>query len=251
MQSALLLLLTRPLPLVHTALASGLIMLVVAFYCTAYNALSGRAEPLAEGLAWALVNVLPWFWGLEAGKRLLAHGMAPAFTLACILPAALIFTLPLDALMAVPGLTSGADGGDLVRRLPYLPVLGLMLLAGVGLANRSASTGPATAGVAGPVDATLPLPPDRIDLVRAAGNYVELVGDGRPQLLRLTMKQAEEILTPHGFLRIHRSHIVKASRITAYLPGKLHDAVRLADGQELKVGESYRLALTRLPLPVA
>jgi two-component system, LytTR family, response regulator len=52
-----------------------------------------------------------------------------------------------------------------------------------------------------------------IDWIGAAGDYTELHVRGRSHLLRETMNSLEQNLNPAEFLRIHRSRIVRTSRI--------------------------------------
>lgn len=57
------------------------------------------------------------------------------------------------------------------------------------------------------------LRPDEIDWVSSAGNYVELHGSFGSQLARRTMADIEAALAPHGFVRVHRSHLVRRAAI--------------------------------------
>lgn len=57
------------------------------------------------------------------------------------------------------------------------------------------------------------LRPSEIDWVSSAGNYVELHGSFGSQLARRTMADLESELTPHGFVRVHRSHLVRRTAI--------------------------------------
>lgn len=57
------------------------------------------------------------------------------------------------------------------------------------------------------------LRPREIDWVSSAGNYVELHGSFGSQLARRTMADLETELTPHGFVRVHRSHLVRRAAI--------------------------------------
>jgi DNA-binding LytR/AlgR family response regulator len=50
----------------------------------------------------------------------------------------------------------------------------------------------------------------------ALGNYVQLVLEGRKVITRLTMSEAEVLLSARGFLRIHRSYIVAKNRILKF-----------------------------------
>lgn len=59
------------------------------------------------------------------------------------------------------------------------------------------------------------LQPTEIDWVSSAGNYVELHGSFGSQLARRTMADLEAELKPHGFVRIHRSRLVRRAAITS------------------------------------
>ena len=57
------------------------------------------------------------------------------------------------------------------------------------------------------------LRPREIDWVSAAGNYVELHGSFGSLLARRTMADLVSELTPYGFVRVHRSHLVRRTAI--------------------------------------
>lgn len=59
------------------------------------------------------------------------------------------------------------------------------------------------------------LRPDEIDWVAAAGNYVELHGPFGTQLTRRTLAEMEAELTPLGFVRVHRSRLVRRDAIVS------------------------------------
>jgi len=50
----------------------------------------------------------------------------------------------------------------------------------------------------------------------ALGNYVQLVLEDRKIITRLTMSEAEMLLSARGFLRIHRSYVVAKNRILKF-----------------------------------
>ncbi len=86
---------------------------------------------------------------------------------------------------------------------------------------------------------TLWLAPDDIERAEAAGNYVELHGPERPILYRQTLATLEILLAPHGFVRIHRSRLVRRSAITAITSTASGDfEATLASGE--RVGGSRR-----------
>ena len=59
------------------------------------------------------------------------------------------------------------------------------------------------------------LRPEEIDWVSAAGNYVELHGSFGSELARRTMADIEAELAAHGFVRIHRSRLVRRTAIAS------------------------------------
>jgi DNA-binding LytR/AlgR family response regulator len=76
--------------------------------------------------------------------------------------------------------------------------------------------------------------------VQAAGNYIELrVGD-RTVVHRASISAAERDLVDHGFVRIHRSTLVRRDRIARIRP----EDVVLTDGTHLKVGKRFRSQLS-------
>ena len=125
----------------------------------------------------------------------------------------------------------GPLGFELVRRLPAL-ALAAILLAAPSLAE--ALPGRSRTG-AGAIAAKL----DRIDWIRAAGNYVELHGGGRTLVERAALSSLESELAPHGFVRVHRSLLVRRDRIARLRPLDLV----MADGTILKMGKRYRSRL--------
>jgi two-component system, LytTR family, response regulator len=86
-----------------------------------------------------------------------------------------------------------------------------------------------------------------IDWIQASDNYVAIHVGKKAWLLRETISALDQRLTPRGFVRIHRSTIVNAQRVTELrsLPNG-EFAIVLADGTILKLGKSYRPALDQL-----
>lgn len=208
--------LARPLRFRALAAVSAALLLANTVYCLLYTWLSGRAEPIAEALGWSIANVLPWLWAFEVGKR----WQRPA---AAVGGGALVSML-LGALL----LGSALNWFELTRRLPgALFLLGLLLI----LKRREVRTS------AGGVE--LPLPPEHIAWVAAAGNYVELHGADRALLMRAPLAAVEQALAPHGFVRIHRSTLVNRRRIARVRGADL----LLDDGRSLKLGSSFRSRL--------
>lgn len=185
-------------------------------YCLIYTALAGRPESLGQAVGWSVANLLPWLWAFEAGKRwrtpvLAVFGGASASLLLGIL-----------LLNAEPTLF------ELARRLPGAAIV---LGALCALHRREIRIDGARI--------ELPLLPEQIAWVAAAGNYVELHGGPRPLLLRASMAAIESALSPHGFVRIHRSTLVNKRRVQRVRRADL----LLDDGRSLKVGTRFRAAL--------
>lgn len=216
----MLALLRRPLPPIHFI---GLLVgsaLAVALYCIGYNALTGRSESLATALGWALANICPWIVAIELGKRAPAMAGAVLILLAAAIASVLIGY--------ATGASAGTIGFELWRRLPSLA-----LSAGtIALLRSQIGSGQQAA-------AMLPIAPAHVEWVRAAGNYVEIRTHGRTIVHRTSIGAAERHLRPHGFVRIHRSTLVRRDRIARIRP---QDVV-LTDGTHLKVGKRFRSEL--------
>jgi two-component system LytT family response regulator len=85
---------------------------------------------------------------------------------------------------------------------------------------------------------------NEVDWIDAADNYLRLHAGGKIHFVRGTMKDAEEELTLAGFVRVHRSAIVNASRIVAV--DSVPDGgfvVRLSDGSRLRASRQYQGAV--------
>lgn len=214
-------LLRDPLPPTRLALLSAGVASAVALYCLGYTALAGRPETVGQSFGWAIVNVLPWVPALEFAKRA-ERWTGVAIALAVGLAGSLVLGFVLSA-------GTGSLWFEAWRRVPALCVVGA-----AGLALRWTNHR-ATRAANDP----LPLLPRQIDWVQAAGNYVELRAGGRTIVHRSSIGAAERNLAGHGFVRIHRSTLVRRDRIARVRP---QDVV-LVDGTQLKIGKRYRADL--------
>jgi hypothetical protein len=80
--------------------------------------------------------------------------------------------------------------------------------------------------------------------VEAAGNYVELHRGGAGLLHRASLSEMERRLQTAGFVRIHRSRLVRREAIDAVESKPTGDfTVRLRDGRELAGSRRYRRPL--------
>lgn len=94
---------------------------------------------------------------------------------------------------------------------------------------------------------TLFLAPHEISHASSAGNYVELATVHGPVLHRVTMAALADALAPHGFVRIHRAHLVRRDAITGLASEGSGDfAVTLASGVTLPGSRRYRAGLAEL-----
>lgn len=217
----MLALIRDPLPPWKVAAVSGGVAVFVAVYCLIYTALAGRPEPLDEAFAWAFVNVAPWIPALEGAKRAGSSVAAAGWLIG-----GLVLSVALGSLYS--GTVSDL-GFQLWRRVP---VLLLLVPAAVGL-HWSARREKARCSQ------DLPLLPRQIDWIRAAGNYVELRSSGRTVVHRTALSAIERQLSGYGFVRIHRSMLVRRDSIVRI---RVDDVV-LTDGTHLRVGKRYRATL--------
>ena len=80
----------------------------------------------------------------------------------------------------------------------------------------------------------------------ANSNYTTFVmKDKKKLVISRTLKEIEEMLEDHGFLRIHHSHLVNVSAIDKYIRGE-GGTVVMNDGTELDVSRSRKEALLKV-----
>lgn len=90
-----------------------------------------------------------------------------------------------------------------------------------------------------------------VDFISAAGNYMELHCAAEKYLLRMPLKELEQLLPQHSFVRVHRSHIVNIeaiARIGAHPGG--NGFIQLRNQHRVPLSKGYKTALERLaPIP--
>ena len=79
-----------------------------------------------------------------------------------------------------------------------------------------------------------------IDRVVADGNYVHIHSGARRYMVRLTMAEAQSMLAPFGFERVHRSALVNVARIAALQTTGERSFVMLADGSSASLSRGRR-----------
>lgn len=92
------------------------------------------------------------------------------------------------------------------------------------------------------------VPPASILSLRAAGNYVEfLLASGERPLMRGSLQDMQDRLTPHGFIRTHRSWAVNAARVRQIdAAGSGDFTLTLENGEEAPLSRRFPEALARL-----
>jgi hypothetical protein len=88
------------------------------------------------------------------------------------------------------------------------------------------------------------VPLSEVSWIEAAGNYVELHRGQAPILHRASLSEMERRLQAQGFVRIHRSRLVRRAAVAQVDSKPSGDfTVRLADGRELAGSRRYRRPL--------
>jgi two-component system LytT family response regulator len=90
----------------------------------------------------------------------------------------------------------------------------------------------------------LVIPAHEIDWCAAEDNYVRIHAGPKRHLIRMTMRNLEELLPRTTFARIHRSAIVNVERVRECAPlGGGEYRLTLVNGVRLVVSRSYRAAV--------
>ena len=225
--------LLEPLRGAALAVAALVVWVLGALYCSGYERLASGLDNWPGSLVWAAVAVMPWFVLLEWAKRpaVRAATRTPARLGAVLIAVAVASIVAELAVNWIAGDRSAPLALLLMRRLPAIAATILLVL----LSRRTVNGIRADRAIPEELVAIAPT----IDWVEAADNYVALRVEGRTAMRRMTMREAEQALSPHGFVRIHRRFLVNSSRV-AEIRGNGKPFVRLTDGTELPVGQAYR-----------
>lgn len=245
------------------ALGTLLFLLVGAY--TAYDdrRAVGRPVPLWEPFVWeftsglVLLVLMPLVMALT--RRAWPLGPGWPLRLALHLPAMLAFSLVHVTAMGLLrwGVYAGVGAYyDPIERLvdwPYELRKDVLIYAGLVAAyvawGQIRSEGPAAAASPGVLEVRdgarrhfVPLA--EVDWIEAAGNYVELHRGASSVLHRAPLSEMERQLAPAGFVRIHRSRIVRRAAVAQAESRPSGDfLVRLQDGRELAGSRRYRKPL--------
>lgn len=80
------------------------------------------------------------------------------------------------------------------------------------------------------------------DIIRCEGkrNYTRIIfKEGKEKIVSRTLLEFEHLLTPHGFVRIHRSHLVNILNVVRYIKSE-GGMVELKTGELLKVSPKHK-----------
>jgi len=80
------------------------------------------------------------------------------------------------------------------------------------------------------------------DIIRCEGkrNYTRIIfKEGNERIVSRTLLEFEHLLTPHGFIRIHRSHLVNLLNVVRYIKSD-GGMVELKTGELLKVSPKHK-----------
>jgi two-component system, LytTR family, response regulator len=81
---------------------------------------------------------------------------------------------------------------------------------------------------------------NKILYCEAADNFTKFFFDeGQPLMICRTLKYFEDVLQPHGFMRIHRSYMINPSFVVRYSKGK-GGYVTMKNNQELEVSANKK-----------
>lgn len=85
--------------------------------------------------------------------------------------------------------------------------------------------------------------PQHIIRLEASNNYTNFfLADGSKITVSHTLKHYEETLTPHGFVRVHQSHIININKIRKYVKGK-GGYVIMQDGECINISPNRKEVL--------
>lgn len=86
-----------------------------------------------------------------------------------------------------------------------------------------------------------------VALIRSAGNYSEIVANGRVHLVRATLSELAHRFAPLGFVRVHRQTVVNARQVREIRREPSgRPVVHLACGTPIPLGRRFRSAVEAL-----
>ena len=241
----------RPMPVqvfVSCAIAA---FIFGTLYCSFYHSLLKGFPYWTGSLIWSFHTVLPWLVLIEFIKRREweADRLLPLLNIAGLMLFTLVAAATAHVVVyeALIGEHNAPVGWQLLRRIPAAGITGFLIMLSRRerqLARKRCSAAPETA--AGDMEA-LRLNARRILWIKAADNYLECHFPDETWTRRLTMREAEEVLAPLGFIRIHRSLIVNRAFVKAVIPQSRRPAVLMTDGTYHPTGKAFSANLMTRP----
>lgn len=230
----------RGAPLAGIALV---VWIAGASYCMGYEQLRSGSGNWPGSLLWSAYGVMPWLALFEAVKRRDRRSARPLGVAALL--GLLFLTAALSLLLERLAQPNGSPFAlQVMRRLPALAATILLLL--VVRREQNLAARHVAAAREREVE-TLRRHAPAIRFIRAADNYLELHLDGQVWTRRITMREAEAILEPLGFVRVHRSIIVNRDHVERIVAQKGGPAVRTRDGTMLPTGKAFSANLRQFP----
>lgn len=231
-------LLQRPARTSGILVASLVILLVGAIYCSGYEALTTGYDNWPGSLIWAAYALLPWYLLFEWIRR---REQECSERFSAVRIAVLLIAVGAASLLAEQvdyRLGSSEPPAvllSLLRRAPGIAItVALIAVSRLVMARGSARDERESADLLANWRA--------IRWIGAADNYLEVHYPERVAMVRMTMREAERQLGSLGFVRIHRSAIVNRSAVAATAA----EAVRLDDGSVLPVGKAFAANLRKI-----
>jgi hypothetical protein len=224
-----------------------LFILGTCAYCLTYQAFVAAIAPdVSRTIVVALREWGAWSLLAPLALRLFRTSLAPRWQdalLHCLLLALAAASLPI----VVDQLTEARDfGASLALFWPrnFAMAIGFLILGRVFQHRPSPpAQSPRSLLVSKGADQCL-VRIDDIQHISAAGNYVDIRARDQNYLLRATMTEVEALLSPHEFVRIHRSHVVRVRDIERIrLARSGSGTVHLRGGAELPISRNYRARL--------
>jgi hypothetical protein len=212
-------------------LAPLLLIPLGTVYCQLYEIfIAHERSSVWTSFVWAAATLAPWSLAVLLFERSVSAADSRQQLLR---RAALLAVLAYFASGAAALLLSATYERAFFTRLP---AVGVALLV-AGLYPRRPRTKPVGAAEG---EGFIPVAPKEIDFASAAGNYIELHAHGRSTVWRQTMQNAERILRPAGFIRVHRSYLVPRRSIEAVRRGRKGPVeIALRDGRRVPVSSCY------------
>jgi hypothetical protein len=242
------------------ALAPLAMVALLAAYCQIWS-LFGESVTVAISLQWALINtaallafVAP-LWIMRLRLLQWAEDLRPGHLtiIASLVLGAMAGSILLSTAITGALWGQGVELARLARRLvalaPFMLAVTIAVTAMMVLLRwrtlKSAQHLPAQLPREGWIDfpeaPLLQLRTSDMAVIRTARNYCEFEVAGHTVLVRVTAKQLEQRLAPHGFARVHRGAIVNLARVRVVQrarSGRLR--LLLDDGSEIAVSKGHR-----------